>query len=42
MKNLGIPDNRLAIEGGLPVYQNLSGPQLGQSWQITAGWQLAW
>lgn len=32
---------RLAIEGGLPAYQSLDGPQLGESWQITTGIQYA-
>jgi hypothetical protein len=32
---------RIAIEGGLPAYQNLDGPQLGESWQITTGIQYA-
>ena len=31
--------HRLAIEGGLPVYQSLDGPQLRTRWQLTAGWQ---
>lgn len=32
---------RLAIEAGMPVYQNLNGPQLETDWTITAGWQYA-
>lgn len=32
---------RLAIEAGLPVYQDLNGPQLETDWTITAGWQYA-
>ena len=32
---------RIAVEGGLPAYQNLDGPQLGVSWQITTGIQYA-
>ena len=31
--------HRLAIQGGLPVYQSLDGPQLETDWQITVGWQ---
>ncbi|MCF7817026.1 MAG: transporter [Kiritimatiellales bacterium] len=31
--------NRLALEVGLPVYQNLDGPQLETDWLATAGWQ---
>lgn len=30
--------NRLTIEGGLPIYQWLDGPQIENDWQITAGW----
>lgn len=33
--------NRFYIEGGLPVYQNLTGPQLGTAWMIGAGWTYA-
>lgn len=33
--------NRLAIEGGVPVYQYLEGPQLETDWLLMAGWQLA-
>jgi hypothetical protein len=29
--------SRFMIEGGLPVYQNLQGPQLGTAWVLTAG-----
>ena len=32
---------RLAIEAGLPLYQNLDGPQLGVDWTFTAGLQYA-
>jgi len=31
--------HRLAIQGGLPVYQNLDGPQLETDWQFSIGWQ---
>ncbi len=31
---------RLGVEGGVPVYQNLSGPQLRQTYQIWANWTL--
>jgi hypothetical protein len=42
--NLYVPSGifrgqRLAIEGGLPVYQSLDGPQLQTRWQLTVGWQ---
>jgi hypothetical protein len=32
--------NRFAVEGGIPVYENLDGPQMSAEWMITAGWQL--
>lgn len=32
---------RLAVEGGLPAWQNLDGPQLGGGWMITTGLQYA-
>ena len=31
--------HRVAIEFGLPLYQNLDGPQLQNTWMATAGWQ---
>ena len=31
--------NRLAIEGGIPVYENLDGPQMSTEWMLTANWQ---
>ncbi len=31
--------HRLAVEGGLPVYQRLDGPQLETDWLLTVGWQ---
>ncbi len=31
--------HRLAIQGGLPVYQNLDGPQLETDWHFSIGWQ---
>ena len=30
--------NRLAVEGGVPFYQHLDGPNMGVSWIITAAW----
>lgn len=30
--------NRFSIEGGLPMYQSIDGPNLGIDWFITAGW----
>ena len=43
--NCCLPDcrfgsQRLSVEGGVPVYQHLTGPQLRQQWVLTAGWQL--
>ncbi|MEQ1710567.1 MAG: alpha-amylase, partial [Hyphomicrobium sp.] len=32
---LGLGATRLAIEAGVPVYQNLNGPQLGRDWMGT-------
>ncbi|MBC2600557.1 transporter [Puniceicoccus vermicola] len=34
--------NRLGIEVGAPVYQDLDGPQMKTDWTVTAGWQYAW
>ena len=31
--------NRLGIEVGAPIYQNLNGPQLETDWRISVGWQ---
>jgi len=31
--------HRLAAEFGVPVYQNLNGPQLETDWTLTVGWQ---
>ena len=33
-------ENRLGIEGGVPIYQNLDGPQLETDWMVTIGWQV--
>ena len=32
----GLGNTRFAIEAGLPVYQDLNGPQIGQDWQVNA------
>ena len=32
-------NQRIAIEIGIPVHQDLDGPQLGQNWTFKAGWQ---
>ena len=28
---------RLSVEGGIPVYQNIAGPNMGVDWMLTAG-----
>lgn len=33
--------HRAAIEFGVPVYQNLNGPQMETDWTLTVGWQKA-
>ncbi|MGC1862961.1 MAG: outer membrane beta-barrel protein [Methylocystis sp.] len=35
-KLVGVPGVSLLVEGGVPVYQNLIGPQLAKAWQATA------
>lgn len=35
-----LPSQWFSVEGGVPVYQSLMGPQLKTSWIITAGWNL--
>jgi hypothetical protein len=30
--------NRLSIEGGIPVYQNISGPNMGVDWMVGLNW----
>ena len=45
--NVFMPDghlkgHRIAIEGAIPVLQNLDGPQLKTQWTFTFGWQYAW
>jgi len=34
-----IRGHRIGIEGGVPIYQSLDGPQLETDWQMTIGWQ---
>ncbi len=34
--------NRIALEIGMPIYQNLDGPQMETDWVYTIGWQKAW
>ena len=42
--NLWHPEDgfRVATEFSMPVYQNLNGTQLGQSWTLTLGTQYSW
>ncbi|MEQ9618234.1 MAG: transporter [Deltaproteobacteria bacterium] len=37
-----IKGQRLAVEFGFPVYQDLNGPQLETDWVLWLGWQYAW
>ncbi|WP_157235588.1 outer membrane protein [Methylosinus sp. LW4] len=41
-KLFGAPGYSVGLEGGLPVYQNLNGPQLARAWQAMAAmrWKL--
>ena len=39
-KLFGFPDFSIGIEAGVPVYQNLDGPQIAKNWQ--AGMALRW
>ncbi|TCK19296.1 outer membrane putative beta-barrel porin/alpha-amylase [Thiogranum longum] len=32
--------SRLALEAGVPVYENLDGVQMSADWQLSAGWQV--
>jgi len=34
--------HRLSLEAGIPVHQDLNGPQMETDYAITAGWQFAW
>ena len=36
-KLLGVPGLTLLVEGGIPVYQNLNGPQIAKNWQASMG-----
>jgi hypothetical protein len=31
----GYAKSSISVEAGGPIYQNLNGPQLGESWQVT-------
>ena len=35
----GLRGQRLALEVGIPVYQDLDGPQLARNWSLRTGWQ---
>lgn len=30
----GLPSSQIGLEAGVPLYQNLNGPQLGRDWQV--------
>ena len=32
---------RLAVEFAIPIYQNITGTQLKDTWSLTLGWQYA-
>ncbi len=36
-----VAEHRLSVELGVPVWQDLDGPQLGTAWTVSLGWQLA-
>lgn len=36
-----LDDQRLSVEFGIPVHQDLDGPQLERDWSATVGWQWA-
>ena len=42
LPNTRLPGQRFSIEAGAPVYQSLSGPQLGTNWLLNAGWNLVY
>ncbi len=37
-----IREHRLAFELGVPLHQDLNGPQMPRTWQLMVGWQRAW
>jgi len=34
--------HRFGIEGGIPIFQDLNGPQLETDWLLALGWELMW
>ncbi|MEM8987029.1 MAG: transporter [Pseudomonadota bacterium] len=38
-QNAGARGHRLGLEFGIPVYQDLNGPQMETDWTVTLGWQ---
>jgi len=41
-KDTKLKGHRLAIEGGVPIAQQLEGPQLETDWIVSVGWQFSW
>ncbi len=41
VQNGALRGHRFAMEFGMPVYQNLNGPQMERDWTFVAGWQKA-
>ena len=37
-----VPGQYFSVEGGLPAYQSLAGPQLGLNWILNASWTMVW
>lgn len=35
-------ENHIGVEGGIPIYQNLDGPQLETDWIFNVGWQVVY
>jgi hypothetical protein len=34
------PGQRLSLEAGVPLFQSVEGPQLGEDWMLNAGWNM--
>ena len=41
VQNGALRVHRFALEAGMPVYQDLNGPQMERDWTLTLGWQKA-